>query len=923
MSATVKHTAPVPFLQEVARALLAEHGNALREVAVVLPSQRAGLYLRKWLAEEAQGPLWSPQVFTIGSFMEERSGLRPMPTEELLFEGYEAYREVEGANAQSFGDFLQWAGTSLSDISEADAHLVTLESYYRSLDAWEEIPWTFNNDPLSQGQERMMRFWAMIGRLHAVLNARLTGQGSGTTGLIERKAAERPGEQGSQWKAVWFAGLNALTPAQSAVVRQYTGAGLARMAWDADRYYFDRTEQEAGEHLRKAVASFGPGIIPMGDNLAGGGLRLRTVRTPNDASQAWCAAELLKNATAPERERTAVVLADESLLQPLLEALPPDLGPLNITMGLPVAQLPIGSYIEALHRLHAGMRKGTGFFHADVERFLGHPFLQQGPLAAAAAQVAKELRNAHRAYLPAPVLQAAFLRSGLFPGAAYVFMEVADVRAEMPEVTTQALSWAMQATAGDHFATEQVYQAALILRRINRLLERYSHELDLQAYTSIFHRLLGSARIGLFGEPLAGVQVMGMLEARALDPEHLIMLGAQEGSLPSTGAQRSFIPFELRRHHHMPLRDGNDAVQAYNFLRMLQRAKEAVLVWPEGAEPTGPSRFILQLEHELFKQEPERMRAFDARIPMPKDQGAVVRVAKDEAVLQATRVKLEKGLSPSALGDWLCCPLDFHFKHVLKLRESDDIEVRIAPNVLGAALHAAVEQVYRPWLGKPLGAAPLLEAVNDIEGLFVAELAKEVPADQLTRGQPLLQVRMATHAARRFLRNEAEAVKKGAVITPLDLEVALMSPLESAAAAIGTPVNIKGRLDRVDRLNGVVRILDLKTGKVEPSHLSIRNLVLDELLGNKRYAAQLMVYAWLYLTNHPDVEALQTGILPLQKSDSSEPLLMKLPTGTTVTRSDLPAIKAVLTDAVQQMMDPTIPIKHDPDSKYCKFCLKE
>lgn len=916
-----QHT--TPFLQQVARALLQEHGNALRDVAVVLPSQRAGLYLRKWLAEEAGGPLWSPQVFTIGSFMEERSGLRPLPTEELLFEGYEAYREVEGAKAQPFGDFLQWAGTSLSDISEADAHLVPLTSYYRDLTSWEEIEWTFNDSPLSQGQQRMVRFWAMIGKLHAALNARLLGQGAGTTGLIERTAAARPIKEGSQWKAVWFAGLNALTPGQSSVVRQFNDEGLARMAWDADHYYFDRPEQEAGQHLRKAVASFGPGIIPLADNLAEGALRLRTIRTPNDASQAWCAAELLKNASAAERERTAVVLADESLLQPLLEALPPDLGPLNITMGLPVAQLPIGSYIEALHRLYAGMRKEAGFFHADVERFLGHPFLQQGPLAAAVAQVAKEVRTAHRAFLPAPFLQEAFLRSGLFPDAASVFFEVQDVRAEMPMVITHALSWAMQATAGDHFATEQVFQASLILRRIHALLGRYAHELNLKAYTALFRRLLGSARIGLFGEPLAGVQVMGMLEARALDHERLIVVGAQEGSLPSAGAQRSFIPFELRRAHGMPLRDGNDAVQAYNFLRMLQRANEAVLVWPEGAEPTGPSRFILQLQHELFKERPERMKAFDARIRMPNDHGAVVRVVKDEAVLKATRVKLEKGLSPSALGDWLCCPLDFHFKHVLKLRESDDIDVRIAPNVLGEALHKAVEQVYRPLLGKPLQAAPLLEAVKNMDSLLHKELEKEVAADQLTQGQPLLQVRMAVHAAQRLLRNEAEIVQKGAVITPLELEVGLNSPLERAAAAIGSPAHIKGRLDRVDMRDGIMRILDLKTGKVDPSHLSIKDLVLDELLGNKRYAAQLLVYAWLYLIQHPEIEALQTGILPLQRAASSEPLLMQLPTGTAVNRSDLPAIEALLTDAVQQMMDPTIPIEHDPKGEYCTFCVKK
>ncbi|MGV9012290.1 MAG: PD-(D/E)XK nuclease family protein [Flavobacteriales bacterium] len=905
----------------MARKLIAEHGTALRDVAVVLPSQRAGLYLRKWLAEEAGSPLWSPQVFTIGTFMEERSGLRALAVEELLFEGYEAYRAVEGANAQPFGEFLQWAGTTLADISEADAHLVPLESYYRDLRSWEEIEWTFNNDPLSQGQQRMVRFWVLVGLMHTALNTRLLVQGAGTTGLIERTAATRAVSEGRQWNAVWFAGLNALTPAQEALLRRFREADLARIAWDIDEYYFADTVQEAGQHLRKAVGAFGPGLIPMSNRLAEGRLQLRTIRAPNNASQGWCAAEILKNDSAENRARTAVVLADESLLQPLLEALPTDIGPLNITMGLPVARLAIGSYLEALHRLHAGMRAGTGFFHADVERFLGHPFLRVGPTAAVGAQVLAELRKNGSAYIRSPLLCDLFDVTGGFPKAAHVFKEVLDVRTEMPEITAQALAWAMHAMDGDELATEQIYQASLVLRKIHLLLVRYAHVLDIRSYSALFHRLLGSARIGLFGEPLAGVQVMGMLEARALDPARVIVLGAQEGSLPAGGAEKSFIPFELRRAHGMPLRDGNDAVQAYNFLRMLQRAEEAVLVWPEGAEPTGPSRFILQLEHELFKGKNERLKAFDARIRMPQVKAATVRIAKDAAVLEAVRGKLRSGLSPSALGDWLRCPLDFHFKHVMGLKQVEEVDTRIAANTLGEALHGAVEATYRPWLGKPLQASWLLGAEQEVEGELLRRLAETLSADGLQHGQPLLQVRMAVHAAQRFLHNEADVVARGAVITPLALEVPLTSPLDQAALAIGSPVSFKGRIDRVDRCNAMVRILDLKSGKVDPAHLSIPELTLDVLKGDKRYAAQLLVYAWLYLKEHPEVDELQTGILPLQRAASSEPLLMQWPEGNIVKRTSMPKIEELLTEVVLRMMDPTMPIEHDPKSKYCSFCL--
>ncbi|MEO8733202.1 MAG: hypothetical protein ABI373_02615, partial [Flavobacteriales bacterium] len=330
------------FLQEVARVMLAEHGKDLREVTVVLPSQRAGLYLRKWLAEEAGAPLWGPEIFTVGTFMERLSGLRSLPPEELLLEAYEAYREVEKEKARPIGEFLQWAPTSLADISEADAYLVPLEGFYRDLRSWEELDWSFNDTPLSFGQESMVRFWAMIGKMHAALNARLLTQGTGTTGLIERTAASAQVGEGL-WKTVWFAGLNALTPSQERVIAQFKELGIARLAWDADTYYLNDPLQEAGGHLRKAIARFGPGVLPARNGLASGRLGMRIIRAPNEVAQAWSVAELLRDTSQAERANTAVVLADESLLQPLLEALPENLGPLNITMGLPIALLPVGS----------------------------------------------------------------------------------------------------------------------------------------------------------------------------------------------------------------------------------------------------------------------------------------------------------------------------------------------------------------------------------------------------------------------------------------------------------------------------------------------------------------------------------------------------------------------------------------------------
>lgn len=909
------------FLEQVAEALLAAHGTALREVAVVLPGRRAGSYLRLWLARAAGGPLWSPELFTLDSFLERLSGLRPLPPEELLFEAYEAYRTVED-DARPFGEFLQWAPTALADMSEADAHLVPLDGFYRDLRSWEELDWSFNDTPLSPGQERMVHYWALKGRMHAALNARLLAQGAGTTGLIARTAAEHPSIGQLPWKAVWAVGLNAFTPAQERVIARLQEQGLAHFAWDADRYYLDDVAQEAGEHLRKAIGRFGSGVVPPGDRLGAGMVDVQVVRGPNDVAQTWCATDRLVRADEQTREQTAVVLADGQLLQPLLEALPPGIGPLNITMGLPLSALPAASLVQAFLQLHAGMRD-AGFFHTDVDRLLRHPYLRDAADAGGTGRMLEAIGAAQRAFLPAAFLQelATALPAPKSAHAAAIFTAITNVRADMPAAMGRLLGWAREAMVDDAFATEQLYQLALTLQRVNALLDRYDHPVDHRSYASLLGRILRSARIGLFGEPLAGLQVMGMLETRALDPARIILLGAQEGSLPAGGDDRSFIPFELRRAYGLPLRDSTDAVQAYNLLRLVQRAAEVVFVYPESADGAGPSRCLLQLEHEIYRRHPERFRAGDARIAVPLRPAAQVAVAKDEQVLAAMRGLFAQGLTPTALGDWLRCPLDFHFKRILRLREPEAPDARIGGNVLGDALHHAVEAVYRPWLGAPLDPAALEEAASGIGSTFQQALQDLLPPGAAAQGQPLLQATMAMRAAERFLRHEARSVRQGASILPIALEEDFSAPVPGAVERLGTPLVLKGRMDRVDDRDGIIHILDLKTGRVDPTTLAVKELSLDALKGEKRYAAQLLVYAWLYLTTDPAVPAVKAGLQPMQRSAGSAGLFLRVDGSTSITRAMLPAMDDLFLSIAAAMLDPATPVQHDPASFYCPFCV--
>jgi hypothetical protein len=497
-----------------------------------------------------------------------------------------------------------------------------------------------------------------------------------------------------------------------------------------------------------------------------------------------------------------------------------------------------------------------------------------------------------------------------------------DADSSMHAQVLGLLSWAKEAMAGDAFATEQIYQASIVLRRIDRLMHAYGHATSPAAWAAVLPRLMRNARVGLFGEPLSGLQVMGLLEARALDHERIIILGASEGHLPASTADRSYIPYELRRAYELPMRESADAVQAYNFLRMMQRAERTVLVHADDGTAAGPSRYIAQLRHELFHDRPGDITDERAVIPVPVRRDAHVAVAMGDRTRPLLLQRLARGFTPSMLRTWLQCPLDFWIRNVLKVEEHDAPGPRIPPDALGNALHAALEKSYTPWLGRELNAADLRAARSEVGPSIVAGLVVEQPDLPLDRGEPMLQVSMATDAAMAFLEGEARAVDGGERIELKALEQDLSALLPSASPHLSGQVLIRGRVDRVDLRDGVHSILDLKTGRVDGNDLRLKNIALEDLRKNKGHAAQLLMYAWLYMTCHPEVKVLRSGLLPLQHTAGGGGLFLTIDEDELITREQLPQITSLLQEVVARLVDPDTRFEHEPRSTYCSLCAE-
>ncbi|MFN9326763.1 MAG: PD-(D/E)XK nuclease family protein [Flavobacteriales bacterium] len=903
------------FLDRLAQALLERHGPRLSEVAVVLPGQRAGMHLRRYLAQHTGHALWSPEVLDMGGWMQRYTGLSQLPTMDGLLLLYEAHREWAGERAEALDSFLQWAPIALRDMSEADAHLLDLDDLYRDLRAYHNIDqWSFTlGKDLSAGQQRALDHWQATGELHRKLGELMAERSLGTSGWIARQAATRDLPVPLPWTCTWFAGLNALDPASTAVIRKLAGAQAAVLAWDGDLYYLNDPKHETGRFLRRSISDLGPGVLAPIDDLRTKERRIRAVMVPDRITQARSAAQELAALDAGTRARTAVVLADEDLLMPLLEALPSDIGPLNVTMGLPTTVLPISALVTLFLDLQV-YQEGGAFRVEDVRRLLLHTFIHRGKATQRALEAITALQ---RSRVRHNVLLGVLKDHGLGtdPNMELALTPVESAM-DVPSRIVALLQWVRNLRGHDPLIEEQLFRMARMQHRLDQALERCGAlSMDIRAYSRARERLFREERIGFFGEALEGAQVMGFLETRSVELERIILLGANEGTLPRSSTQQSFIPFEVRRAYHLPLRADTEAITAYHTYRLLHGCSDLLAISDQGGATEGdrPSRFIAQWKHELVPCSSTSVTEEHVAVHFATRYSPQLQVHKDAAVMERLNAMAGRGFSPSALGTWLRCPLDLYFTYLLRIQSPDEVDHKLGSDVLGEAVHGVLQELLTPRLGNELDPGEMRLWAERVKTMLVARLAQYFPADVLDRGHFRLRIEMAAAATAEFLRSEADHCAQGTRIVPLALEKEL-----SAVLPDGT--RIRGRCDRIERRNGLVHILDIKTGSVPDHGLKLSALERSALDAGQRYALQLLIYAWLYLMEHPAEPSVKAGILPLQKASQAEGTFLRIGHNEVIDRTMLPGLTDLLSELVRELKDPERPFMHDPESRYCTCC---
>lgn len=872
-----------PFLYQVATLFYQQYGAEIHRLAFVFPNRRAGLFFQKYLSEISEKPLFSPSILTINDLFMQLSGKHPADKIQMLFRLYELYKQRSGSS-ESFDEFIYWGEMLLNDFDDIDKYMVDARMLFRNVSDLKSLDDDFNYLSPEQvqairsfwssfypkgdspNQQHFLELWEILYDLYAGLRTSLAKDGCGYDGMIFREVVEQL-EKGPMsdfpFDQVVFVGLNALSVSEERLLLALQKKGVADFYWDYVGPWVTDPDNKASFFLERNLRLFPSRMeLPATEPVQA---EIRVMGVPSAIGQAKQVYPILQ-ALADEQQltdesalRTAIVLPDEHLLVPVLNAIPEAIQHINVTMGYPLAGTPVAALMEYILTLQKNIRyidRVPVFYFRDVLPILNHQYV----MAAApeeVSQLVKDMTAGNRIYVHAADLNRHELLSILFTPVQNT-EELSDYLIHVLEALNACLrnnrpnpddeemiSNSTQTTAD--IEQEFIFHYFATVNRMKEVMREAKIEMRLDTYFRLLKRMTDLITIPFEGEPLSGLQVMGVLETRALDFDRLIILSMNEGIFPLKKAANSFIPYNLRRGFGLPTYEHQDSVWAYHFYRLIRRAKQVTLLYDTrttGLQTGEVSRFVHQLRYHYQYPLIDELVVYDvASSAVPPI--SVQKTAEVEKLLSDFLSGGPRALSASAINTYLDCPLKFYFSVLEQIQEEDEITETVERDVFGSILHKVMEDLYAPFKGK-LVTADLLKLLRKDQPLLTgtiarafAELFFKSPVVRPLEGENFLTGEMIRKYAEKILEQDAR-------FTPFHYIESEKKVRATITLSDKRVVQLKGFIDRVDSLDRVLRIVDYKTGSGKLEFESVEGLFDKEAKDRPKAVMQVFLYAWMY-----------------------------------------------------------------------------
>ena len=985
---------------------IAEHyynTQNISDLCFVFPNRRSMVFFRKWLSETAKNDPQSrvftmPELLTMNDFFYKVSGSAVTDRVSLLLELYDCYKALN-PKAESLDDFIFWGDVILGDFDDTDKYLASPKQLFTNVADFKEIQddYAYLSETQEEAirnfishfrkggkltvnigsdnpdvKERFLMIWNLLYLLYTSFNSALTEKGKAYEGMVYRSFVERLKTESARdiLKAAFprsgkfvFVGLNALNECEKAVMRKMRDASLAEFCWDYSSGMIQDPMNRASMFMSSNVVEFpqafsidpgkasGRSFVNAGVTEPENGPKIHVMSVPSSVGQTKQLPSLLapvaeqKKAGLADWSDTAIVLPDESLLIPVLNTLPLEIGTVNVTMGYPMSGSDIYSLMNNISALQLHVRKqkdGWAFYHKQVWSIFSSGIIAS-MMDGQARQRVKEIKTAAKYYIP----QSDFAGTKLFE---LIFRPVVtDAKATSAEQikafaqyqldVLSALGAKMTRMSGMEL---EVHFAKQYYLSVNRLKSQVLSILPM-TYTRLLQSLIGGISVPFNGEPLKGLQIMGPLETRALDFKNLIVLSCNEGTFPHRSVSSSFIPPELRKGFGLPTYENQDAVWAYYFFRMIQRAENVWLLYDsrtEGLKSGEESRYIKQLEYQYKYPLMDRsVVGYDLKIPEGED--VIEKTDEDVEIMK------KMTFSASSIEKYLSCPAKFYYTYVKRLKVETEVSESLDNSMLGTVFHDTMLALYKG--GEALQAEFDMSRENVLANVkkSLEVITKQYIEWLLSQKKEIIGPKIRTLIKRQLNADEIagrnlvfEEILNKYVVKTLQTDLALMEEYNTDRfRVIGLELErlwnfkghkFKGYIDRMDSFSDdEVRIVDYKTGKVDEKEVKINDENADDVVdalfspdtkskNRPEIAVQLFVYDRFVEKDVEDKSVLNV-LYPIPRLFSSPELASNI-----LSSRECPDFDDKVTEKLEglfaEMMDTGTDFRRTKDSDTCKYC---
>lgn len=871
------------FLQEVASIYLSNHIDEIGDYCFVFPNRRSSVFFKKYLTECSDKTLFSPTIKTIQELFTDLSGLITMDKTRALYELYLIYISKSGSK-EGFDDFINWGDVILNDFDDIDKYLIDSRDLYSNIKDLKEIDSGF--DYLSDNQieairhfwenflpyrdrekeEFFLSLWTILYDIYNEFRATLIKDGYGYEGMLYRAVAEaiRKGESdpGSSlgYKRVIFVGLNVPNECEKVLLSELQKRDKADFYWDYFGEILTDKSNKSSLFMGENIQNF-----PSRYQLTKSSLvnerekKIEVISVPSAVGQSRTVSRILESLEADktisnDSFNTAIVLPDERLLQPVLNSIPEFIDKINVTMGYPLSYSAINSVMNRVASLQMRAKITSSgeslFYHNDVISILDHPELR--PLFGREGEALKEqIVNENMIYISGNRIKSyenrlfsvifIKIKSSDTPSVEQIGL-IADYQTEIIEVLQSSF---------DNLNREFAYHYLTLINKIRGL----KIPMLVKTYFRLLRSAISSTLLPFEGEPLAGLQIMGPLETRALDFDNVIILSVNEGVYPSRSVANTLIPYNLRMGFGLPSYELLDSISAYNFYRLIYRAKRVSLVYDsttEGLTTGEKSRFILQMAYHYNLDIDEKIVTY----PLKKEERRSRPVAKSPEIMDKINNLFNRkfAISPSSLNAYIDCPKRFYYQYVENLKKSDAVKEDIEADVFGTIFHGVMQSIYSGAVGKEVTEEyikNILDNKNLIKRYVCDYFLSQMNISEITGKNQIIASLIERYAEKvleydmsiapfRYLASEKE-LKREIIIDGVD------GPRE---------VQLKGIADRIDYLNGQYRLIDYKSGSAVISYKSVDELFDSQKSSRAKAALQLLFYIYLSGKKYEECKAV-------------------------------------------------------------------